>query len=169
MSSKFCPFSFFSFYVNKDSAQAGGAHHCVEANCALWDSRYDQCSVKTACENIGTSPQAKKPRAVSDILAKIRSKKKPVESSNAPLTTPAPALVAATASVASAVSTSAEVAASASNTDVIATIEVPTAEVSATKPEPDVKELLIAPSIDVTKLPIVTSSQETDNGPENTS
>lgn len=49
---KFCPFGFYSFYVSKEQAQAGGCHHCLEDKCALWESYYDtegnltgQCSI----------------------------------------------------------------------------------------------------------------------------
>ena len=159
MSTKFCPFSFFSFYVNKNSAQAGGAHHCVEDNCALWDTRYEQCSVKTACENMGgaTSSPARKPRAVSDILAKIRSKKKPAEATTPgakpdPVTPPEKA-------------TTTEVSTTEATTGVPAT-EAP--KIETPKLEANLEELLVAPAISATKLPIVTPS-ETDNGPtENT-
>ena len=58
MAIKFCPLSFFSFYVNKEHAQAGGAHHCVEDACALWDESYEQCGLKTAVEAVGTLAEA---------------------------------------------------------------------------------------------------------------
>lgn len=80
MSYKFCPFSFFTFYVNKSAAQAGGAHHCVEEACALWDAQLEQCSLKTACESISggsfsPSSAPKQPAPVSSVLDKIRKKK----------------------------------------------------------------------------------------------
>lgn len=52
MAVKFCPLSFFSFYVNKEHAQAGGAHHCVEDACALWDESLEQCGLMTAVEAV---------------------------------------------------------------------------------------------------------------------
>lgn len=52
MAIKFCPLSFFSFYVNKEHAQAGGAHHCVEDACALWDESLEQCGLMTAVEAV---------------------------------------------------------------------------------------------------------------------
>ena len=107
----------------------------MEGNCALWDSRYEQCSIKTACENIGNpTTSAKKPKAVSDILAKIRSKKKPEVLTPATSTTPTTA---------------------ATPTD---TADTPVA--TEEKPKQD---LLVAPAISATKLPIVTS--EADSGP----
>ena len=159
MPNKFCPFSFFSFYVNKDSAQAGGAHHCVEANCALWDSRFEQCSLKTACENIGgaTSAPSRKPRAVSDILAKIRSKKKSAEVTTPgakPAATPTPGPV-----------TPPEKATSTEGAP-IAVPAAPNVEASKTetpKLKANVDELLVAPAILAAQLPIVTPS-EVDNG-----
>ena len=53
MARKFCPLSFFSFYVNKENSQAGGAHHCVEEACALWDESYEQCGLKSAVDSFG--------------------------------------------------------------------------------------------------------------------
>ena len=159
MSNKFCPFSFFSFYINKDSAQAGGAHHCVEGSCALWDSRYEQCSVKTACENIGGVPstQSKKPRSVSNIIAKIRSKKKPGEAS-------APEVNSTEAAVPAQATPPITDAVQASSAEVVVT-EV---DSETLKPKVDLKELLVAPDISANKLPIVAPSQETDNGSKET-
>lgn len=34
---KFCPLSFFSFFINKSSSQSGGCMRCVEDQCAWWD------------------------------------------------------------------------------------------------------------------------------------
>ena len=105
-----------------------------------------------------TSSPARKPRAVSDILAKIRSKKKPAEA-----TTPGAKPAAAPTP-------------DAAPPEKVTTTEVPTTEVPPTeapktetlKLEANLEELLVAPAISATKLPIVTPS-ETDNGPtENT-
>jgi hypothetical protein len=65
MSQKLCPFGFYSFYVNKQVAQAGGCHHCVEERCALWDSYYDeqgniqgQCALMSVTESLRTISEA---------------------------------------------------------------------------------------------------------------
>ena len=90
MARKFCPLSFFSFYVNKENAQAGGAHHCVEEECALWDETYEQCGLKTAVDSVSviaeTGPAVRKPRKeklaeaastrVTSLFDKLRGKKK---------------------------------------------------------------------------------------------
>lgn len=34
---KYCPLSFFSFFINKNASQAGGAMRCVGSQCAWWD------------------------------------------------------------------------------------------------------------------------------------
>ena len=52
MSKKFCPAGFFSFYVNKQEAQVGGGHHCVEENCAIWNEEYEECSLKVGLDAI---------------------------------------------------------------------------------------------------------------------
>lgn len=52
MSKKFCPLGFFSFYVNKSKAEAGGGHHCVEENCALWNDEYEDCSLKIGLDSL---------------------------------------------------------------------------------------------------------------------
>lgn len=52
MSKKFCPLGFFSFYVNKSKAEAGGGHHCVEENCALWHDEYEDCSLKIGLDSL---------------------------------------------------------------------------------------------------------------------
>lgn len=52
MSKKFCPFGFFTFYVNKSQAQAGACHHCVEDSCALWNEDYEECSLKVGLDAV---------------------------------------------------------------------------------------------------------------------
>ena len=83
---KFCPLSFFSFYVNKNQAQAGGAHVCVEEECAWWDEHCNQCQVKTALELVGVIAEAPRVRStrktekavagVSDMFSRLRNKSK---------------------------------------------------------------------------------------------
>lgn len=53
MGQKICPLSFFNFYINKEAAQAGGCHLCVEEACALWDENYQQCSMKSGLDAVG--------------------------------------------------------------------------------------------------------------------
>lgn len=92
MPQRFCPFAFFSFHVNKNSAEAGGCHHCVEHACALWDVTEQQCGVKSALDSVGviadavssggipmvqTKPDAGDVKAgVSSLFDKLRSRKK---------------------------------------------------------------------------------------------
>jgi len=91
MPRKFCPLSFFSFYVNKENAQAGGAHHCVEEQCALWDEAYEQCGLKSGIEALGSIAEtgySSKSRGknlasavrgnVTSVFDKLRKKKSPI-------------------------------------------------------------------------------------------
>jgi hypothetical protein len=105
MPQRFCPLGFFSFYVNKNSAEAGGGHHCIEHACALWDNSYGQCGIMSAIESLGTIAEstpggvvskpaaaAKVSQGVSSIFSKLRDKKRlPTAEKKAttPATTPA--------------------------------------------------------------------------------
>lgn len=88
MTQKICPFSFFNFYINKEAAQAGGCHLCVEEACGLWDEFRGQCGLMTGIEAVASIadfssspselPQTIKQVAspISNILEKMRLKKK---------------------------------------------------------------------------------------------
>ena len=94
MPQRFCPFGFFSFYVNKKSAEAGGCHQCVEHACALWDNSEAQCSVKSALDSVSiiadsfssgrglpiagipSAPAKEAKGGLSNIMDKLRAKKK---------------------------------------------------------------------------------------------
>lgn len=74
---KFCPFGFYSFFVSKEQAQAGGCHHCLEQKCGLWESYYDdegnlvgQCSILGAAESL---------RAIADTISDISENRPLVE------------------------------------------------------------------------------------------
>jgi len=90
MAPKFCPFGFYSFYVNKEVAQAGGCHHCLEDKCALWESFHDdngvtgQCSILSISESLRTMSESSGTRLpvaesgggrLSNIIDKIKKKK----------------------------------------------------------------------------------------------
>lgn len=88
MGQKICPLSFFNFYINKEAAQAGGCHLCVEEACALWDENYQQCSMKSGLEAVGSiadflsnssekedSDPFPKSSPINGILNKLRKKK----------------------------------------------------------------------------------------------
>jgi len=104
-----------------------------------------------------TSAPSRKPRAVSDILAKIRSKKKSAE-----VTTPG---AKPTATSTPGPVTPPEKATTTEGAT-IAVPAVPNVEASKTetpKLKANVDELLVAPAISAAQLPIVTPS-EVDNG-----
>jgi len=77
MSKKFCPLGFFSFYVNKKEAQAGGGHHCVEEECAIWNEDYGDCSLKVGLDSITSlaetlsSGSARAPRSIEPEASKL--------------------------------------------------------------------------------------------------
>lgn len=87
MGQKLCPLSFFSFYINKESAQAGGSHECVEDSCAIWDESCQQCHLKSGLESLSLiadvvagltdiSKSVNKESPITDILSRLRAKKK---------------------------------------------------------------------------------------------
>lgn len=66
---KFCPWGFYSFYVSKEMAQAGGCHHCLESKCGLWETFYDdEGNVTGQCSILGMGESL---RSVSESLAEI--------------------------------------------------------------------------------------------------
>src|SRR5271156_3883739 len=100
MGQKICPLSFFNFYINKEAAQAGGCHLCVEEACALWDENYQQCSGKSAFDAVGaiadfftnTSEKENNPvnsSPIGDILNKLRKKKLDLPTKITPFAKPA--------------------------------------------------------------------------------
>jgi len=93
MGKKICPLSFFNFYINKETAQAGGAHDCVEDACAIWDETCQQCSIKSGLEAVAIiadfiASSSNDPldrninssSPIADILTKLRMRKKVNES-----------------------------------------------------------------------------------------
>lgn len=90
MGQKLCPLSFFSFYINKETAQAGGSHECVEDACAIWDDSCQQCHIKSGFEALSLiadvvgginniSKQGNSGSPITDILSRLRAKKKTTE------------------------------------------------------------------------------------------
>lgn len=90
MGQKLCPLSFFSFYINKETAQAGGSHECVEDACAIWDESCQQCHIKSGFEALSLiadvvgginniSKQGNSGSPITDILSRLRAKKKITE------------------------------------------------------------------------------------------
>lgn len=46
---KYCPLSFFSFFINKNASQAGGAMRCVGSQCAWWDEGISEDGLGGQC------------------------------------------------------------------------------------------------------------------------
>jgi len=157
MPQKICPLSFFNFYINKEAAQAGGCHLCVEESCALWDENYQQCSLKSGIEAIGAVADAistdltedsfvnKSTSPISSVLEKLRMRKrveaaKPV---NPPPPPPAPVTFATAA-------TSSNISANPSplsNFDIQTPIPSPQVE--------DHAELINRPQVPLSELPVI--------------
>jgi len=74
-SPKFCPFGFYSFFVSKEAAQAGGCHHCLEEKCGLWESFYDdEGNVTGQCSILGVGESL---RSISESMAEVADGKIP--------------------------------------------------------------------------------------------
>lgn len=61
MSRKMCPLGFFSFFINKTSAQAGGAQYCVESQCQFWEELYEdggQCAILSISESLRAASES---------------------------------------------------------------------------------------------------------------
>lgn len=165
MAHKLCPLSFFAFYVNKDSAQAGGAHHCIEDSCALWDGNLEQCSLKSACDAVGmisdvyaggepVAPAPAKPKVVSSVLDKLREKRK-----NLPTATPNPPTPNPSTPTAPVTSNAVVEAAQPNNIQQV----LPTDVKKEAEPQP-IEDLLNPPKIPISQLPIVSVKTPEEGG-----
>jgi len=181
MSKKFCPLGFFSFYVNKSEAQAGACHHCIEADCALWNEDYEECSLKVGLDAIASVaevfslgkvplPERKIETPTLSILDKLRKRniEKPlpvVETS--PTTQVSPQTPLQTSPQISSQVTQESLKVQASLTQITPSSASPSPPPPPPPPPPiptvsnkDHEDLLNPPDVPVETLPVISTSQE---------
>jgi len=160
MSSKFCPFGFFSFYVNKSQAQAGGGHHCVEEQCALWNEEMEECSIKSGCMAIGgiiemfaagRVPIMNEQPKLS-VFEKLKLKKQQTEAAQ-----PIQSAIASTVSVSTPVADSTQKEAP---SELTVKVEQPVENKEAKK-LPVINTELAPPNLPATELPVVSATPST--------
>jgi len=182
-SKKFCPLGFFSFYVNKKEAQAGGGHHCVEESCAIWNDEYQECSLKmgldaitSLAENFGTDQPKMMPSRIVEtpklsVFDRLRKRtegqKLPTVDAGAtisaqpPLPPPAPAPAPAAPSVTpSAAPAAAPSLGLLSKPQLVASLPTIPSLTPPTTPISQKDELLKPPDVPLSELPVISVSIE---------